>query len=261
MIAFATGPGEVAFDGNGANRPYSGALAANILEEGIPIDEAFRRTQRRVLQVTRSKQARWEHSSLTGEFFFWPKMAEPEGRDRPLAGVDARHLAELKAREKIRSTQDRALLEKHVAAFPDGVFTVLALIRLGKLTRPSMPWASVVTGSTLRTTTRSDQVRSYEDGLKAENRATDAAGFAEAAKLYHTAAETDRIAGGTVPTRQALQARPGRWQGYRSGGPLVQARRRQPASGGDVGARRPLRTRQWCRQGPRRSAASLPAGS
>ncbi|MGW8207211.1 MAG: caspase family protein [Hyphomicrobiaceae bacterium] len=37
LIAFATGPGEVALDWNGANMPYSGALAANILEEGIPI--------------------------------------------------------------------------------------------------------------------------------------------------------------------------------------------------------------------------------
>jgi hypothetical protein len=67
-----------------------------------------------------------------------------------LAGVEARHLAELKAWEKIRSRQDRVPLEKHVAAFPDGVFTELALIRLDKLTRPSTPWASVVTGSTLR---------------------------------------------------------------------------------------------------------------
>jgi uncharacterized caspase-like protein len=37
LIEFATGPGEVALDWNGANMPYSGALAANILEEGIPI--------------------------------------------------------------------------------------------------------------------------------------------------------------------------------------------------------------------------------
>lgn len=190
LIAFATGPGDVALDGDGPNSPYSGALAANILEEGIPLEETFRRTRRQVLRVTANKQVPWEHSSLTGEFFFRPKMAQPEDRERPLAGIDARHVAELKAWEKIKSTRDRSLLEKHIAAFPDGVFTELAMIRLEKMARPSSPWASVVTGSTLRTTTRSDQVKAYEDGLKAESRASDAAGFAEAAKLYQIAAET-----------------------------------------------------------------------
>lgn len=190
LIAYATGPGEVALDGDGANSPYSGALAANILEEGIPLEETFRRTRRRVLELTNNKQVPWEHSSLTGEFFFKPKTALPEGREFPVAGVDARHLAELRAWEKIKSTEDRGLLEKHIATFPDGVFAELAQIRLERLSRPATPWASVVTGSTLRTATRSDQVNAYEEGLKAESRATDGAGFAEAAKLYRKAAET-----------------------------------------------------------------------
>lgn len=190
LIAFATGPGEVALDGDGPNSPYSGALAANIMEEGVPLEETFRRTRRQVLKATGNRQVPWEHSSLTGEFFFRPKMALPEERERPLAGVDARHLAELKAWEKIKSTHDRALLEQHIKAFPDGVFAELALIRLEKMARPSSPWASVVTGSTLRTATRSDQVSAYEEGLKAESRASDAAGFAEAARLYQMAAET-----------------------------------------------------------------------
>lgn len=190
LIAFATGPGEVALDGDGAHSPYSGALAASILEAGIPLEETFRRTRRQVLQVTANKQVPWEHSSLTGEFFFRPKMAEPEGREQPLAGVDARQVAELKAWEKIKSTRDRALLEQHIAAYPDGMFTELALMRLEKLGRPTSPWASVVTGSTIRAGTRSDQVQAYEEGLKAESRAGDAAGFAEAARLYQKAVET-----------------------------------------------------------------------
>lgn len=66
LIAFATGPGEVALDGTGGNSPYSGALAVHILEEGIPLEETFRRTRRRVLELTGNKQVPWEHSSLTG---------------------------------------------------------------------------------------------------------------------------------------------------------------------------------------------------
>ncbi|MCB1505191.1 MAG: SEL1-like repeat protein [Hyphomicrobiaceae bacterium] len=190
LIAFATGPGAVALDGDGTNSPYSGALAANILEVGIPLEETFRRTRRQVLQQTGNRQVPWEHSSLTGEFFFRPKMAPPEAIARPLQGVDARHLAELAAWEKIKSVNDRALLEKHVAAFPDGMFTELAMLRLEKLAKPSSPWTSVVTGSTVTASTRSDQMNAYEEGLKAESRAADSAGFAEAAKLYLKAAET-----------------------------------------------------------------------
>lgn len=190
LIAFATGPGEVALDGSGANSPYSAALAANILEVGIPLEETFRRTRRKVLEATGNKQVPWEHSSLTGEFFFRPKTAEPESRAQPSGGVDQRHLAELRAWEKIKSTTDKVLLERHIASYPDGMFAEIAMIRLKRITEPATPWASVVTGSTVTTQTRSDQVGAYEEGLAAESRATDAAGYVAAAKHYRKAADT-----------------------------------------------------------------------
>lgn len=190
FIAFATGPGEVALDGDGGHSPYSNALAAHIPVVGIPLEETFRRTRRQVLQATANKQVPWEHSSLTGEFLFHPKMAEPEAREKPLARVDERHLAELAAWEKIKSSSDKGLLEQHIAAFPDGIFSELALLRLERMRQSPTPWASVTTGSTVTATTRSDQVDAYEQGLKAESRAGDAAGYIEAAKLYRKAADT-----------------------------------------------------------------------
>lgn len=189
LIAYATGPGEVAQDGEGEHSPYSDALAQHILEEGIALEETFRRTRRQVLQLTANKQVPWEHSSLTGEFFFRPKAAEPEARTPPLAGIDARHLEELAAWEKIKTSNDATLLKRHIAIYPNGVFSELAVLRLDKLSQHAGPWASVVTGSTIRAATRSDQEKAYEDGLTAESRSNDAAGFVEAAKLYLKAAE------------------------------------------------------------------------
>lgn len=190
FIAFATGPGEVALDGEGGHSPYSKALAAHIPVVGIPLEETFRRTRRQVLQATANKQVPWEHSSLTGEFFFRPKMAEPEAREKPVARVDERHLAELAAWEQIKSSQDKSLLERHVATYPDGIFSELVMLRLERLRQAPSPWASVITGSTVTAATRSDQVDAYEQGLKAESRAGDAAGYLEAAKLYRKAADT-----------------------------------------------------------------------
>ncbi len=83
LIAYATAPGQVAFDGDDGHSPYSAALAEAIPTAGAPLEEVFRRTRRKVLEVTQSKQTPWEHSSLTGEFFFKPKGAEPETSARP----------------------------------------------------------------------------------------------------------------------------------------------------------------------------------
>jgi uncharacterized caspase-like protein len=56
LIAYATAPGEVALDGAGPNSPYTAALAAEVPLEGSPIEDVFRRTRRKVLEVTAKRQ-------------------------------------------------------------------------------------------------------------------------------------------------------------------------------------------------------------
>ncbi|MEO1493260.1 MAG: caspase family protein [Pseudomonadota bacterium] len=65
LIAFATAPGDVAFDGQGTNSPYAKALAQALREPGERIEDVFIRVRGLVANATDGKQVPWETSSLT----------------------------------------------------------------------------------------------------------------------------------------------------------------------------------------------------
>lgn len=69
-IAYATGPGQVALDGEGDNSPYSLALAAAISTTGLTIEETFKSARQEVLDSTQGSQVPWEASSIIGMFHF-----------------------------------------------------------------------------------------------------------------------------------------------------------------------------------------------
>ncbi len=71
-IAYSTAPGNVAEDGTGSNSTYTAALADSILQPGLTIEQAFKKTRIQVLTVSDQKQVPWESSSLTGDFYFSP---------------------------------------------------------------------------------------------------------------------------------------------------------------------------------------------
>src|SRR5215468_5321128 len=68
LIAYATAPGAVAADGEGAHGLYTEELLQALRVPGLKIEEVFKRV--RVAVATRSKgsQTPWESSSLTGDF-------------------------------------------------------------------------------------------------------------------------------------------------------------------------------------------------
>ncbi|MEL6474936.1 MAG: caspase family protein [Pseudomonadota bacterium] len=70
FIAYATAPGDVAYDGDGANSPYTAALARNLLTPGIQIEQLFKRVRVEVLEATAQQQTPWDSSSLTRDFSF-----------------------------------------------------------------------------------------------------------------------------------------------------------------------------------------------
>lgn len=194
LIAYATGPGEVAYDGNSRNSPYTRALAAAIPIVGISLEEVFRRTRRQVLAATQSKQTPWEHSSLTGEFFFHPKRTAPEGSDRVGAATgdaDLRRLAELDDWERIRESTDKSLFDSHLARYPDGVFAELAAMKRDALAEEqNWPWAWVTTGSVETASARSQAQNVYERAVRlAAKPGVTSGDKAEAARLYRQAAE------------------------------------------------------------------------
>ena len=70
IVAFATSPGEIAGDGNGRNGCYTEALLRHMSTPDIPIEEMFKRVRNSLAINTKNKQTSWEHTSLSGDFFF-----------------------------------------------------------------------------------------------------------------------------------------------------------------------------------------------
>lgn len=65
LVAFATAPGAVALDGDGANSPYATALARALTQPGARVEDVFINTRNIVERSTNGFQTPWETSSLT----------------------------------------------------------------------------------------------------------------------------------------------------------------------------------------------------
>ena len=70
LIAYATGPGSVAIDGEGRNGIYTSYLLANIYTPNIPVEMVFKRVLQGVAADTNRKQIPWMSSSLAIDFYF-----------------------------------------------------------------------------------------------------------------------------------------------------------------------------------------------
>ena len=73
LIAFATAPGQVALDGEGANSPFSSALSRHIGTPGLEVQQMLTRVRAEVVAATKSKQVPWSNSSLLGEVYLAEK--------------------------------------------------------------------------------------------------------------------------------------------------------------------------------------------
>jgi len=146
LVAYATGPNEVAMDGKGDNSPYTEALVKAMQEPGVPVEQMFKRVRRLVEEETGSKQTPWEESSLTGDFYFNP--APPEEKTPPVTGGVAGKVpveepavttAVIAARKEmmfwqsIQNSENPANFEGYLRKYPDGEFTILAKNRLATL--------------------------------------------------------------------------------------------------------------------------------
>ncbi|TIL23272.1 MAG: caspase family protein, partial [Mesorhizobium sp.] len=72
LIAFATQPGNVAFDGSGRNSPFTTALLRHLGTPGQDITRDLVHVRRDVLEATYGKQVPWDNSSLTGDVVLNP---------------------------------------------------------------------------------------------------------------------------------------------------------------------------------------------
>lgn len=70
LVAFATSPGQTADDGKGRNGAYTAALLQHLATPDCSIENMFKRVRNTLSAATKGRQISWEHTSLSGEFFF-----------------------------------------------------------------------------------------------------------------------------------------------------------------------------------------------
>ena len=118
FIAYSTQPGNVALDGKGRNSPFAAALAKHVHEEGRDLTSMMIEVRKDVLAATGGKQVPWDHSALTGEFYFQrtatntgePATASRSVDDAGKKKIDAEQtesiVALAQARERVRQLQE-----------------------------------------------------------------------------------------------------------------------------------------------------------
>jgi uncharacterized caspase-like protein len=71
LISFSTQPGNVAIDGAGRNSPFSGSLVKHMsTAANDDLNAILIAVRNDVMKDTQRKQVPWEHSALTGRFYF-----------------------------------------------------------------------------------------------------------------------------------------------------------------------------------------------
>ena len=86
FLAYATAPTEVALDGADGHSPFTKALAAMMVTQGMPIEEMFKQVRVAVLDATGGRQTPWDTSSLTQDFSFAPAASDEEHLWATVAG-------------------------------------------------------------------------------------------------------------------------------------------------------------------------------
>ncbi len=164
LVAYSTGPGEVARDGVGLNSPYTTALARELLVPGVPIEQMFKNVRRAVMSETSQEQTPWELSSFMGDFYFAGDPATKAAETTQTAALSGSEFDADKAFwQTIQGSDDPADFDAYIAEFGErGIFTRLASNRIKKLNGETSANRSVSAN------TASDQHMSAQDLLDAK---------------------------------------------------------------------------------------------
>jgi uncharacterized caspase-like protein len=120
LISFSTQPGNVALDGTGRNSPFAAALAKELIAPTEDLSAMLIDVRNDVMRRTQNKQVPWEHSSLTGRFYFGvtPSTHAPAELKQPGSSPSAVTTTDEVAWSLIKDTRDLDLLRRFIEQFP-----------------------------------------------------------------------------------------------------------------------------------------------
>jgi len=132
LISFSTQPGNVALDGSGRNSPFAGALVQRITSSTEDLSALLIDVRNDVRKVTENKQVPWEHSALTGRFYFnQPAQSSVPEPSTQMPRVRLSEAAEAWAAAK--DTTSIPVLQDFIARYRDTFYAQLAQARIAEL--------------------------------------------------------------------------------------------------------------------------------
>src|SRR5580704_16986361 len=154
LIAFATGPGQTALDGQeGTNSPFTRALMANITQPGVEIQQAMTQVRAQVNEETNKGQLPWGHTNLIGAVYLNPVAAPPAGTQAVASNTPTASASsggsdvELEFWRSIKDSNKPEELNAYLTNYPNGEFKALALARIASLENgPSTTTRNLTTG-------------------------------------------------------------------------------------------------------------------
>ena len=127
LVAYATAPGSVAADGDGANGLYTEELLQALREPGLKVEEVFKRVRINVARRSKGAQTPWESSSLTGDLIVNVTVnVTTAAVTAPPVAADREALFWM----SIKDGSDPAGFEAYLRQYPEGTFSALARQRL-----------------------------------------------------------------------------------------------------------------------------------
>ena len=169
LIAFATGPGQTALDGDkGTNSPFTRALVANITKPGVEIQQAMTAVRAQVNEETNKSQLPWGHTNLIGSVYLNQATTPADSTKAeapasttvaatPASDVEVEFWRSVKGSNKVEE------LNAYVTNFPNGAFKSLALTRIATLQGDPNPTRNLTADPAL--SDEADQVSEDQVGL------------------------------------------------------------------------------------------------
>ncbi|MDB5606108.1 MAG: hypothetical protein JWP25_3008 [Bradyrhizobium sp.] len=177
LIAFATGPGQTALDGQeGTNSPFTRALMAHITTPGVEIQQAMTEVRAQVNEETNKGQLPWGHTNLIGSVYLNPAPAAAgtavEAPNTPVVTAGPASEVELEFWRSIKDSNKPEELNAYLTNYPNGTFKPLALARIASLQDgPSTTTRNLTTGIDPSTfTEQADQIAEDQIGLDKNQR-------------------------------------------------------------------------------------------
>ena len=145
LISFSTQPGNVALDGAGRNSPYAGALVRQLATANDDLSAMLIAVRNDVMKDTQRRQVPWEHSALTGRFYFGaPPLAAPPPTSAPQPQLSEAE----RAWNLAKDTRSIAVLEAFVSRYKDTFHADMARVRIDELKREQAAVAAPAPRST-----------------------------------------------------------------------------------------------------------------